>query len=73
MFQPGDVIQRKPEYYDGFWSCYCHGQGVPIDHVFYVIVHRPERETVRFNGPLGEPYGVFDYKMELANFSLENE
>lgn len=74
MFKTGDTIQRKPEYRnEKYWISFCRDNGVPTDHLFNVISHKPEIDTVRFNSPIKGVSGVYDYKMELANFSLENE
>lgn len=74
MFKKGDVIQRKPKYYDKYWvECFCDRGDFPLNEVFTVVKHRPEEETVRFITREGKEWGVYDYKMELAVLTLENE
>lgn len=74
MFKKGDVIQRKPQYYDEYWvGDFCYRRYFLLNEAFTVTEHRPEEETVRFITKEGEEWGVYDYKMELVIFTLENE
>lgn len=73
MFQKGDLIRRKKEHIDRYWEDMCRVNGFETDVEFVVSYHRPERQIVKFKTPDGGELGVYDYKMELVNFSLENE
>lgn len=74
MFKTGDVIQRKPQYYDEYWvEDFCDSRDFPLNEAFTVVEHRPKDETVRFITKEGEEWGVYDFKMELAVLTLENE
>lgn len=73
MFQKGDLIRRKKEHIDRHWEGMCIVNGFKTDVELVVSYHNPERQTVKFKTPNGMELGVYDYKMELVNFSLENE
>ncbi|AJT60763.1 hypothetical protein [Citrobacter phage CVT22] len=72
-FQEGDLIHRKEEYNDRYWNQLCRDNGFKRDMEFVVLYHIPDRNLVKFKTPNGEEIGVYDYKMELVSFSLENE
>lgn len=71
MFNEGDVVVRKKEYYDTYWQRVCKENKVQMDSEF--IVKGADRETITFKlGPY-DNLKVYKYKFELGDFSLENE
>lgn len=74
MFKIGDVVIRKREFMEEpYWEGFCKEQGLPMNAEFTIASHSPERSLVKIKSKSKGVVGVYDYKMELVNFSLENE
>lgn len=73
MFKEGDLIRRKKNHIKGYWKGMCERKGFETDAELVVLCHLPAQRVVRFKTPRGGETWVYDYKMELVNFSLENE
>lgn len=73
MFKEGDLIKRKKEHIDGYWEGVCVVNRFERYTEFVVLCHLPDQKVVRIKTPNGGELGVYDFKMELVDISLENE